>query len=563
MALGVVSLWVVLFVSKEQQIGDKKETFQFSLIGRQKFRKGMDVAGWVKLTYKVDFSKYEQYYQNTTERELAKKRTVSIILNNIEKRVSSLGVSDYNARQQIINNEHFLVVEIGGIYSLEQAKETIGKTVELEFKVESTLSKDQSTLIARNAAIASKLFADIKKNPSTIAQIVSTYSSEDLSASALSGEDVDVLATNYPFYANNRDKIIKSQKGDMIDLWLVDIISTSPSQKDSIRGYVLLAIDSIDVNKNTPLSGALALSGQKNETIRISGKQFIVPEKQARITAVDPSTQQILNGAYFSYATVGRSNVGTPSVNITFDDKGKTLFCNLTKAYVGQRMAIFVGGGLVTAPNINEAICGGSAQITGQPDMNSAKELAKSLNEWSLPAPLTLSQEEKVSPALWEWAMQWALIAAWVALVLILLMLLVLYPRQRALLWFFVLINYAIHLLALFKLSGYAFSLWGIAAIILSLGMGIDANILIFERLNEELKAKKSRLSAVESACERSRMAILDGNMTTILIFVILFMMGMSIVKWFGYAGMITWFLILIIIVPLTKLLLKKIVYKQ
>lgn len=105
------------------------------------------------------------------------------------------------------------------------------------------------------------------------------------------------------------------------------------------------------------------------------------------------------------------------------------------------------------------------------------------------------------------------------------------YEWRLALLGFVVLVAYAVYLLAVFKIIDYAFSLSGIAAIILSLGMGIDANILIFERLKEELKTGRSWLSAVETAYERSRAAILDGNVTTLLIFMVLFFMGMSIFK--------------------------------
>ncbi len=92
-------------------------------------------------------------------------------------------------------------------------------------------------------------------------------------------------------------------------------------------------------------------------------------------------------------------------------------------------------------------------------------------------------------------------------------------------------ISYAIYVLAFFKLIDYAFSLSGIAAMILSLGMGIDANVLMFERLKEEIKSGRSWLSAVETAHERSRRAIFDGNITTILIFIVLFVMSTSIFK--------------------------------
>jgi protein-export membrane protein SecD len=174
-----------------------------------------------------------------------------------------------------------------------------------------------------------------------------------------------------------------------------------------------------------------------------------------------------------------------------------------------------------------------------------------------LPAPLILSQEEKVSAALWDGAIQGALIAGSVGLALILILLILFYGVKIGLIGFAILLIYLIYLLAAFKIIDYAFSLSGIAAIILSLWFAIDANILIFERLREELNNGRSFSSAVEVACERSREAIRDGNATTIIIFIVLFGMGMSIFKWFGMAGLISWWLILALNVPLTRLFLK------
>ncbi len=537
--------------------GTNSTHLDISKDGLQKFRKGMDVAGGVKLTYKIDFSKYKELYKETSELDANKKNAIAIILKNIDKRVSSLGVSDYTARQQIIGEDSFIVIEIGWIDSLDTAKAIIWKTVELEFKVDSSLTEDKTELFAKNAALAKDLFGKIKENPTKISEIVWSYSKNSVSAQAFSGEDYDTLPL---VYQNNRDKILSAKSWDIIDLGLGGFIE-QPSQditstgKTIIKWYTLLLIDKIETVK-TPLTSWALVSWAKAETILISAKQVFVTEKPTRIEAIDPKTKQILNGAFFSYATVGRGQVGWATVNITFNDKWKEIFCNLTKLYVKERMAIFVWGELLTSPTIDEPICEGTAQISGQPDAASAKVLAEWLNEGALPAPLILSQEEKVSALLGDDAMQWAMIATAVSLILILIMLLILYEWKIAILGFAVLISYAIYVLAIFKIINYAFSLSGIAAMILSLGMGVDANILIFERLKEELVLWKSWTSAVEAAHARSRSAILDGNITTILIFIVLFFMGMSIFKWFWFAWLITWGLILLIIVPLTKHLL-------
>ena len=289
----------------------------------------------------------------------------------------------------------------------------------------------------------------------------------------------------------------------------------------------------------------------------INGKEVFINKTPQRVVAIDPATNEILNGAFFSYASPSVNQLGKSVVSITFNEKWKEIFCNLTKEYTNKQMAIFVAGQLMTAPTINEPICWWSAQIDGSFTKDSAKELADSLNEWALPAPLILSQEEKVSAALWDGAIQWALIAGGLGLLLIMILLIAFYGIQIGSVGVGILMIYMVYLLAAFKIIDYAFSLSGIAAIILSVWFAIDANILIFERLREELKSWKSFSTAVDVAYERSWEAIRDGNATTIIIFLVLFGMGMSIFKWFGMAGLISGWLILILNVPLTKVLLK------
>ena len=508
----------------------------------------MDIAGGVKLTYKIDFSKYNQIYTNKAELDAAKKAARDIILKNIDKRVSALGVSDYQALPKRIGNDDYIAVEIGGVYSLDAAKQIIGKTVELEFKVSAETAPNQKELAIQKATQAKALFAAIKADPVNVAQLVVGKESDDVHAQYLSWVAMERLPL---VYQNNRAKILKAKKWDILDLWLGIYAKTDPTvfgwswDMVEVRWYSLVIVD--DVAKTQTATG---------ESVSLSATDVFVSEKPERVTALDSKTKKVLNGAFFRSASVGQWQVGKPVVTINFNDEWKAIFCNLSTAYVGKQMAIFVGGQLLTAPNINEPICGWSAQIDGQFTAASAKELSDWLNEGALPAPLILSQEEKVSALLGENALIGAWYAALVSLALILIMLLIMYEWRLALVGMLVLVAYAVFLLATFKLIDYALSLSGIAAIILSLGMGIDANILMFEKLKEEYTWGRSWLTAVSLAYERSYSAIFDGNATTFLIFIILFLMGMNVFKWFGFSGMLTAVLIVFVSVPLTKKLL-------
>jgi len=186
---------------------------------------------------------------------------------------------------------------------------------------------------------------------------------------------------------------------------------------------------------------------------------------------------------------------------------------------------------MVTAPVIREKICGGSAQIDGQFTISSAKELVDGLNEGALPAPLILAHEEKVSPTLGEKALTGAMWAGLVGLIAIYGFMFFWYGRRKGTVAILTLLSFLIVLFAVLKIFGAALSLSGIAAILLSIGMGVDANVLIYERIREEIREGKSVSNAIADGYKMSWSAIRDGNVTTGMIAVLLFFMGTNVFK--------------------------------
>jgi protein-export membrane protein SecD len=169
---------------------------------------------------------------------------------------------------------------------------------------------------------------------------------------------------------------------------------------------------------------------------------------------------------------------------------------------------------------------------------------------------LILAQEEKVSPVLWEQALSWAIIAAWVWLALIYVFMIMMYGFRQWSVAILTLLSFIVVLLWITKLFRYSFSLSGIAAILLSLGMGVDANVLIYERIREERKSWLSRFEAIEEWYKKSYSAIRDGNVTTLMIAILLFFIGTNVFKGFGTMMMVNILLTLWVIVPLTRWLL-------
>ena len=265
---------------------------------------------------------------------------------------------------------------------------------------------------------------------------------------------------------------------------------------------------------------------------------------------------KILNWANFKYAGVSTSQLWEPVVLINFDDTWKEIFCSITSNNIWKEMAIFIWWEMITSPVIQAKICDGTAQIDGNFTAESAKELTNQLNDWALPAPLILMQEEKVSPTLWENALNWALLAMAIWFIAIWLYMTWTYGWKKWLVSLLSLTIYTMVLFAIVKIIDYALSLSGIAAIILSIWMAVDANVLIFERMREEKENKKSDEEAINISYDRSWNAIRDGQISTWMIGLLLMLMWINMFKWFGTMLVIWVLLTLLINTPIIKELL-------
>ncbi len=223
-------------------------------------------------------------------------------------------------------------------------------------------------------------------------------------------------------------------------------------------------------------------------------------------------------------------------VGLEFNGEGAKKFADLTKELVGKPMAIFFNGELQSAPRVNEPITGGSAQITGGEggfQYEEAKQMVDLLNAGALPVPAKIIEENTVGPTLGADSIAKSKIAGAIGLGFVMLFMIA-YYRAPGIIADVALIIYGLILFALFKAIPVTLTLAGIAGFILSVGMAVDANILIFERTKEELKAGRTLFTAINSGFDRAFTSIFDSNMTTIITCVILYSLGTSIVKGFA-----------------------------
>ena len=243
-----------------------------------------------------------------------------------------------------------------------------------------------------------------------------------------------------------------------------------------------------------------------------------------------------LTGKDVKKALISTNPGGQWVVSLEFNDKGTKKFGLLTQELVGKPMAIFFNGDMQSAPVIQEPILGGHAQISGGDSgfaYEEAKKMVDLLNAGALPVPAKIIEESLVGPTLGADSIAKSKTAGIIGIGLVMIFML-LYYRLPGAIADVALIIYSLLVFAVFKIVPVTLTLAGIAGFILSIGMAVDANILIFERTKEELKAGRTLFTAINAGFDRAFTSIFDSNMTTIITCVILYFLGTSIIKGFA-----------------------------
>ncbi len=241
----------------------------------------------------------------------------------------------------------------------------------------------------------------------------------------------------------------------------------------------------------------------------------------------------VLTGEYISDAKVLLDNWNQPYVSISFNARGGAIFANLTGENVNKRMAIVLDGKVYSAPVIQEKIGGGRASITGTYTKEEARDLAVVLRAGSLPAPVVILEQRTVGPSLGQDSIDKGIMSAVIGMALVLLFM-VIYYGFAGLVADIVLCLNIMMILAGLAAFGATLTLPGIAGIILTIGMAVDANVIIFERIREELRRGLSARAAIAEGYSRATLTILDANVTTIIAAVILYQFGTGPVRGFA-----------------------------
>ncbi len=292
----------------------------------------------------------------------------------------------------------------------------------------------------------------------------------------------------------------------------------------------------VDLPGVTDISQAVEMIGQTPLLeFKIEKKDFKIPETIiADFSVVDMYSVTELTGRYLDKAILEFDpNTQKPMVSLQFDTEGSKLFEEITRANVGKTVAIFLDGAPISTPVVNEAISGGKAVISGSFTPEEAKILVGRLNSGALPVPIELISTQTIGASLGGQAVDRGIQAALVGFIAVVLFLIFWY-RLPGFVAVMSLCFYILVVLSIFKLIPVTLTAAGIAGFIISIGLAVDANVLINERIKEELRSGKSIKEAIELGFDRAWTSIRDSNTSSIITAIILYGFGTPLIKGFA-----------------------------
>ena len=291
-------------------------------------------------------------------------------------------------------------------------------------------------------------------------------------------------------------------------------------------------------NPNAPQTGTI---NEKGEIILDKYPQYVKSELTGRF--LDKSILE------FDQTT------GEPKVSLKFNDEGSKLFEQITKDNIGKTVAIFLDGEPISVPRVNEAISGGSAQISGNFTAQEAKTLVGRLNSGALPVPISLISTQTIGPSLGQEATNagvWAAIFGFLAIAIFLIV----WYRLPGFVAVLALSMYVVVILSIFKLIPVTLTAAGIAGFIISVGIAVDANVLIFERMKEELRGEDNVSDSIHHGFKRAWLSVRDSNISSMITAVILYWFGTALIRGFALTFLIGVIISMISAISITRLFL-------
>ena len=452
---------------------------------------GLDLQGGMHMVLHVDKSKLSE-----KEAGDAVERALEVIRNRIDQ----FGVTEPIIQQQ---GEDRILVQLPGIQDIERAKSLIGQTALLEFKIVQSAASVQEVVGKIDEAIYLRNQA---------AGDTSAVQADTLLAGMQGTEEERRPLSRYIGFLGQSDQ-------------------DNPLVKETDLTTVKAMLDDPAVQRLVPGGVQFAWGRQSRKVGEENYRDLYLLKKTAELTgsAIQNAIVQI---------GLDQDNPAAPGVELTMNSRGRNVFARITGENVGRRMAIVLDGDVHTAPNIRERIPRGVASITGGFDDAEAKILSIVLRAGALPAPIEILEERSVGPSLGKDSIDAGVKASLIAMAAV-FGFMIFYYRISGFFAVIALVLNLILVIAAMVWMNATLTLPGIAGLILTLGMAVDANVLINERIREELRLSKTIRAAVDAGYARAFTAIFDSNMTVVLTICLLAVYGTASIKGFAITLML------------------------
>ena len=461
---------------------------------------------------------------------------ISNSFNVLRNRIDRFGVTQPNIQK--LGNSGRILVELPGVKEPERVRKLLQGTASLEFWATYDNAEIEMYLAEANVTLAN-LLAD----------------TDEVAAEETAAEGEDLLAQELQQAENDAAAEAAYRKQNP----LFSVLQPSGARGYACIGYAHYA-DTALVNKYLAMPQVKQMFPPEFKAMwSVKASQMDPNQNIFELVAIKATSRDgkaPLDGGVVTDARVQYGNTGgNPEVSMSMNAEGANIWARMTKENIGKQIAIVLDGMVYSYPTVNGEISGGSSQITGNFTLEEAEDLANVLKSGKLPAPATIIQEQVVGPSLGAESINAGLISFIIAFVLVLLYM-VLFYQGAGLVADVALLCNVVLLFGTLVSFGAVLTLPGIAGLVLTLGMAVDANVIIYERIKEELRAGKGLSKAIADGYSNAYSAIIDGQFTTFLTGVVLFMFGSGPVQ-----GFATTLIIGIITSVLTSVFITRIIF--
>ena len=458
--------------------------------------------------------------------------------NVLRNRIDRFGVTQPSIQK--LGNTGRILVELPGVKEPERVRKLLQGTASLEFWTTFASQEIAPYLEEANAMLAQTLDTEEEVAPAESAE------SDDLVAQEIKAQGGE---------ADNADVEAYKKANPLFAV-------LSPSQfRDNACIGLAAAADTALINQYLRMPEVAALFPAEFRPMwSVKPTSYIKNSNIYELVAIKASSRDgkaPLDGGVVTNARVEYDNRrgGEPGVSMTMNAEGANIWARLTKENIGRQVAIVLDGTVYSYPTVQTEITGGSSSITGNFTIEEATDLANVLNSGKLPAPATIVQEQVVGPSLGAASIHAGLVSFIIAFCLVLLYM-VLFYKGAGLVADIALLTNVVLLFGTLSAFGAVLTLPGIAGLVLTMGMAVDANVIIYERIKEELKAGKGLGKAIHDGYANAYSAIIDGQVTTLLTGLVLFFFGSGPIK-----GFATTLIIGIITSVLTSIFITRLIF--